>query len=242
MKTPILISAFVCAMPLLMAQPAQKPVPASQLTGFPFQNETLRYSVNWPSGLALGEVSLSARRVESGWSFDASIEAGVPAFAIADQLHSEVTSDLCSTQLVRDLSHAGRKTKEKTTFDFHNLSAHRETLVPAAGGTSDFSIPACPRDALAFFYFMRQELGQGRVAQPVSVYFGAAYNVELHYTGEMTIPVNNQPTVTDLVVVSIKGPKSDVQAEMYFARDAARTPLLIKLPLSMGTFSMELVR
>jgi hypothetical protein len=29
---------------------------------------------------------------------------------------------------------------------------------------------------------------------------------------------------------------------MYFARDAARTPLLFKVPLAMGTFSMELVR
>ncbi|HUB32416.1 MAG TPA: DUF3108 domain-containing protein [Bryobacteraceae bacterium] len=242
MKPHSLILAFVCTVPLLVAQTAQKPASAPQLTGFPFQNETLRYTVNWPSGLALGEVDLSARRVESGWAFDASIDAGVPAFAISDRLHSEASSDLCTGQLVREINHAGHKTKEKTTFDFHNLSAHRETLVPAGGGTSDFSIPACPRDVLAFFYFMRQELGQGRVAQPASAYFGAAYNVELHYTGEMTIPVNGQPTVTDLVVASIKGPKSDVQAEMYFARDAARTPLVIKLPLSMGTFSLELVR
>ncbi len=180
--------------------------------------------------------------MESGWAFDAAIDAGVPAFAIADQLHSQTTTDLCSTEFVRDLSHANRKTKERTTFDSHNLGAHRETLVPTGGGTSDFSVPSCPRDALAFFYFARQELGQGRVAPAAGVYFGAAYNVELHYTGEMTIPVNGRPTVTDLVLVSIKGPKSDTDAEMYFARDAARTPLLIKLPLSMGTFSMELVR
>jgi hypothetical protein len=29
---------------------------------------------------------------------------------------------------------------------------------------------------------------------------------------------------------------------MFFARDAARTPLVIRVPLSAGTFSMELVR
>jgi hypothetical protein len=29
---------------------------------------------------------------------------------------------------------------------------------------------------------------------------------------------------------------------MFFARDAARTPLVIRVPLSVGTFSMELVR
>ena len=198
MKPFSLILAIFCAVPLLSGQAAQKPAPTPKLTGFPFQNESLRYSVNWPSGLALGEVTLSARRVESGWVFDAAIDAGVPAFTIADQLHSQTTTDLCSTEFVRDLSHASRKTKERTSFDFHNLSAHRETLVPAGGGTSDFSIPSCPRDALAFFYFARQELGQGRVAPAASAYFGAAYNVELHYTGEMTIPVNGKPTVTDL--------------------------------------------
>jgi hypothetical protein len=29
---------------------------------------------------------------------------------------------------------------------------------------------------------------------------------------------------------------------MYFARDAARTPLLVKVPFALGKFSMELVR
>jgi hypothetical protein len=48
--------------------------------------------------------------------------------------------------------------------------------------------------------------------------------------------------VTDHVLVSIKGPKSDATAEIFFARDAARTPLLVKVPLSLGTVSVELVR
>ena len=29
-------------------------------TGFPFTNETLKYSINWPSGLSLGEATFSA--------------------------------------------------------------------------------------------------------------------------------------------------------------------------------------
>jgi hypothetical protein len=48
--------------------------------------------------------------------------------------------------------------------------------------------------------------------------------------------------VTDRVVVYVKGPKSDFSFETYYARDAARTPLLVKVPFSAGTFSMELVR
>jgi hypothetical protein len=40
----------------------------------------------------------------------------------------------------------------------------------------------------------------------------------------------------------VTGPKSSFSLETFFARDAARTPLLIRVPLSAGTFSMELVR
>jgi hypothetical protein len=47
---------------------------------------------------------------------------------------------------------------------------------------------------------------------------------------------------TDKVTCTVKGPNSEVKFDMYFARDPARTPLVIKAPLAMGTFSMELIR
>jgi hypothetical protein len=43
-------------------------------------------------------------------------------------------------------------------------------------------------------------------------------------------------------MVSVKGPKSDFTVEVFYARDAARTPLLIRIPQPVGTLSMELVR
>ena len=95
---------------------------------------------------------------------------------------------------------------------------------------------------MAFLYFARRELGQGRVAPPQQVFFGSAYSVRMDYTGAQTITVSDKPSVTDHLVVHVKGPKSDFSFEMFFARDAARTPLLIRVPLSVGTFSMELVR
>ena len=49
----ILFCALFSA-PLLLA--------ADQLTGFPFQNETLRYRVVWPGGKALGEVTMGAHK------------------------------------------------------------------------------------------------------------------------------------------------------------------------------------
>jgi hypothetical protein len=244
MKRFLAAAALAGALAALCAQTASKPAPAAaapKLTGFPFQDESLRYSIRWPSGLSLGDVTFAAHRGGPGWTFHLAIDAGVPGFNISDRYRSAATVELCSTELERDVSHGGKKTSEKTTFDQQNRTAQRETTSPK-GGKTDLDIPACAKDALTFFYFAREELGQGRVAPAQQVYLGAAYSVTLHYTGEATVTVGDKPAVTDRVMISVRGPKADVSAEAYFARDAARTPLLIKLPLSMGTFSMELVR
>lgn len=239
----LLTAALLVGAMAAWPQTAQKPAAPSapKLTGFPFQDESLHYSIKWPSGLSLGDVTFTARRGQSGWTFDSAIDAGVPGFSISDRYHSVATPELCSTELERNISHGGKKTTEKTTFDQRNRTAHRVTVVPE-GGKSDMDTPSCARDALAFLYFAREELGQGRVAPAQQVYFGSAYSVSLRYTGEATVRLDDKPAVTDRVMISVRGPRADVSAEAYFARDAARTPLMVKLPLSMGTFSMELVR
>ena len=74
----ILLLALACA-PLVMA--------ADQLTGFPFQNETLRYRVIWPGGGSLGDVTLTAHKTgEGGWDFGLSTSVGDPVGADLRQL------------------------------------------------------------------------------------------------------------------------------------------------------------
>ena len=48
--------------------------------------------------------------------------------------------------------------------------------------------------------------------------------------------------MTDHVVLSVKGPKSAFTVEVFFARDAARTPLVDQSAAELGTLSVELVR
>jgi hypothetical protein len=231
-RFPILI--FAAALLLDTTAPAQ--------TGYPFQDESLRYSLNWPSGLSLGDASLTSHKGSAGWTFDVSVDLAVPGFPIADKYHSVVTPQICSSELERTVTHGGRKSREKTSFDQDKHKAHRQTILPADGGASDFDIPSCARDALAFVYYVRQEMGQGRVAPQQQVFFGSAYNVRLEYTGAQTIQSGDKQAVTDHVVAYVKGPKSDFSFEIFFARDAARTPLSVRIPLTVGTLSLELVR
>jgi Protein of unknown function (DUF3108) len=215
--------------------------PAAALTGFPFTDETLHYSLNWPSGLSLGDATLTAHKTPSGWSFDASASAGVPGFTVLDRYHSSATANLCSTELTRDITHGKKHTSEKTTFDQQYNSAHRVTTLPKDGGETNFDTHTCARDALTFLYFARREMGQGRVAPAETVYLGAAYSVHMEYTGAVTIKSEDKPAVTDHVNVSIKGPAANAVIEIFFARDAARTPLLVRIPLAVGSFALELV-
>ena len=224
--------AFLCLLP---AAPAQ--------TGFPFQNESLHYTINYSSGLSLGDANLSAHKTAKGWDFTVSLDAAVAGFSLKDKYTASMEGAYCSTQFTRDTIHASKSNKEKTTFDQEKQTARRQTEFPSDGGYSDLSTGACGRDAISFLYFARKELGQGRVPPPQVVYFGSPYTVSQAYTGAQNITLaDKKPELTDRLVFTVKGPKSEFTVEVFYARDAARTPLLIKIPQAVGTLSMELVR
>jgi hypothetical protein len=219
-------------------------VPAS-LTGFPFTNETLHYTVSWSSGLGLGEAHFTAtrgkspKRQDEQWAFEFALDAAVPGFAVADRYRSTASVDLCSMTFDKQFTHGSRKSHERIEFDERAGLARRDAQ---GGGKSEVAISQCARDALTFLYYARRELGQGRVPPHEDVLFGGAYQVRLQYTGAQTIKVNDKKSESDRVVTTLKGPASEITFEMFFARDAARTPLLIRVPLSLGIFSLELAR
>jgi uncharacterized protein DUF3108 len=211
--------------------------PASAESGFPYQEESLLYTVNWPGGASLGEGRLSARRDsmhDGRWEFKLSLDASIPGFVITDQFRS-VAESFCSVQFEKDSVHGPRKSKEETSFDRATGIAKRSTR---DGGASEIETGTCARDALAFLYFARRELSQGRVPPPGTVFFGGPYQIRMEYKGVETLPSGP----ADKVAATVKGAASANSFEILFARDAARTPLAFRVPFAIGTFSMELVR
>jgi len=210
----------------------------------PFEEETLRYTVNWPSGLSLGEVEMHARRTKAAggsaerWEFTMKLDAAVPGFSVVDRYHSTASAQLCSLELEKDFTHGKRKAHEKTIFNPEARTATRQTL--GGGGKAEFEIPACARDALTFLYFVRSELARGRVPPAQKIYFGAAYDIRLTYSGRQTLRLPEAVLETDRMAVSVKGPASDVSFEVFFGVDAARRLVLVRLPLQMGLFTMQL--
>lgn len=207
--------------------------------------ETLHYSVNWPSGLSLGEATFASEHsqtVEKGsdqWRFALDIDASVPGFAIRDNYSSSAVGDLCSVELDKSSTHGKKKGDEKITFDQQQNAITRETT-SASGGKSETPVSSCARDALSYLQFVRRELAQGRIAPQQTVVFGALYQVRIEFRGAQTIKVADKMVETDRTTATIKGPATDLTVEIFFARDAARTPVLARLPLGLGTFTIEL--
>src|SRR5439155_25786981 len=102
------------------------------------------------------------------------------------------------------------------------------------------SVPACARDPLTFLQFVRKELAEGRLAPQQSVVLGSSYQVRFEYTGVQKVIVGKKPMEAERIQTTIKGPASDVTVEVFFARDAARTPVMAKIPSPLGAFVVEL--
>lgn len=212
------------------------------LTGFPYSSESLDYTVNWPTGLNLGEAHLRAAKAGDGWQFEFLLDAAVPGFTYSDRYRSHANANLCSLELEKDVTHGSRVAREKTVFDYHAGRATRASTLSEGGGHTDISINHCAYDGLAYLFYARKELAQGRVPQEQTVLFGAQYSARLQYTGAQEITINNKRRESDRVLLFLKGPASDSTVEIFFDRDPARTPLLVKAPFALGTFSMELAR
>jgi len=69
-----LLQIVIAALPLAAVALAQ--------TGFPSENESLHYNINWPGGLGIGKAVLTARKSASGWDFEMSLSGSIPGFSV----------------------------------------------------------------------------------------------------------------------------------------------------------------
>ncbi|MFN0100633.1 MAG: DUF3108 domain-containing protein [Bryobacteraceae bacterium] len=202
------------------------------------REERFQYEVKWPSGLGLGEAQMSAARDGGRWVLEFQIEASVPGFRVMDRYRSIVDDKFCTVEFEKEFEHGSRKGKETTTFA--NGKAKRVTA--GGGGTSEFAVPACPRDALAYLFFVREEVARGRIPGPQKLYFGSGYEVRVQFAGAEQVKVSEAPLEADKLRVSVTTTTGKLELDLFLARDEERTPALVRVPFAMGNFSMEWVR
>lgn len=236
----IIVLIGFCAFAFEAQSGEAQPAPQTALTGFPFTDEDLNYTLNWPGGINLGEAHLHAKHSGPNWDFRMTLDASIPGFEVRDIYSGESTADLCSSYFDRSTTHGSRKVDEKETVDRDRGVVSRTT--GSGGGHSDIPVPKCVKDALTFLFYTREEMGQGRVPSAQQFIFGSLYEMSLVYAGAPMVTVGGKQLQSDELNCTVKGPSSELKFDIYFARDPARTPLVVKVPFAMGTFSMELIR
>jgi hypothetical protein len=206
-------------------------------------SETLRYAVNWPSGLSLGEAQLGASRLKTPagerWKLSFRMDAAIPGFSVLEDVKSTTNADFCTVEYEKKVVRGKKNVNERTEFDTKKLTATRTTH---NGGKSEISTSACAKDAVSFLHFLRHELAQGRLPAQQAVYYGAAYQTRVEFKGSQPVKLQDGTVQADKIVGTIKGPASESTFEIFFAKDAIRTPLILSVPLTLGKFSMEIVR
>ena len=159
---------------------------------------------------------------------------------IDDAFRSITDASACSTQFEKHIRHGSKRAHESLRFGSN--SVERTNLVSESferPGTSPVS--GCAYDALAFLYYLRKDLADGRIAPPGRVFFGAGYEVELEYAQTRRLFWAGQRRLTDEIRVSVRGPASKHEFSVYFGRDEARTPLLIHAEFEGTLFTMQLL-
>jgi hypothetical protein len=236
------MKAFTSALIVFAALSAVAKPAATQstLTGFPFTDEDLNYSLVWPSGISLGEAHLHAKRAGQNWNLAFNYEAAIPGFPVKDNYRSEIAPDYCSISFDRSTVHGSRTSEDRTTIDRDRGTVTRFT--PKDGSKIEMQAPPCLKDALAYLFYSRFEMGQGRVPAAQDILYGNLHSIRPAYTGAPMIPMNGKQVQTDMLTCAIQIGTSQYTFDVYFARDAARTPLLITVPLPVGKLSMELIR
>jgi hypothetical protein len=201
-------------------------------------NETLHYSINWPTGVSLGEAQLSASSSAAHMHFAFDLDASAPAFPVSDRFRSDASGSYCSSAFEKSISQGSKKADDKETFD----SATGTVTRGSGASQAEMLSNPCGKDALTFLYFLRQELSQGRLPERAVVFFGAPYELRLKSAGTESIKIGSASVDADRITATATGPSSSISFEMLFLKDRARTLAVVRVPLALGKFSMELVK
>ena len=212
----------------------------SQQAGLPIpEDEQLTYSIAWPSGLPVGQADFKARFVDPGWRFEMSLNASLPEINIDDAYVSRTDAAACSLEFEKHARHGSKRTHEflrfgRTAVERFNL----ETVGQESPGVVPVS--GCARDALAYLYHLRKDLGAGRIPPPADIFFGAGYRLNLEYAQTRRLVWEGKRRLVDEIRAVVRGPASEHVFSVYFGRDEARTPLLFRVEFEGTPFTMQL--
>ncbi len=232
-------ASTVVALALLALAAATALAPGEEPASPIPDSEQLMYTIAWPSGLPVGRASLRARTLDPGWRFEMTLRATLPSIEIDDVFVTRTDSDLCSEVFEKHVRHGERRAHESLRFG-PGLVERFNLEAPAQEAPGRTASGDCARDALAFLYYLRQDLAAGRIPSAGSIFFGAAYRIRLRFVRPRRLTMGEDSRLADEFRAVVEGPASRHEFSVFMGQDEARKPLLFRMEFDEGTFSMQL--
>ena len=203
--------------------------------------ERLTFNLLWPSGISFGEAFLEASRVGEQIHLKATVVAELPQHRVSYSFTSITDQQLCSIRFNETLREGQKTTETSSEFD-QEKHVVRSTR---AGATTEHAIPACARDPLALHYHFRRQLALGQVpiGTPEAVgafYLGGDYAVRYEAITPESVKLGSKEWEGQRFLITARGSSGERSFEMWLRPDDARTPVAIRIPFSLATFSAEL--
>ena len=167
-------------------------------------------------------------------------DAAVPAFAVTESAKSKGTKDLCSTELIKDGTRGQRSIEREDQVRHGETHSHSQT--GGGGGKSEIGSAPVQGTHRTFISMSGRSLLPDVSPPQQAVYYGSAYQTRLQYTGTQKMRSGDEFVDADRLTATIKSSSKEMTVDLFFARDAARTPLLVQIPVAVGKFSVEFVR
>jgi uncharacterized protein DUF3108 len=201
----------------------------------------LSFNLIWPSGITLGEATLTASRAGKQIHLEASVVADIPQYHVGYTFASDADENLCSIRFSETLRE-GRSTRE-TTFDFDQ--AKHVVRRTRGGRTTESPIPDCARDPVALLYHFRRQLAAGllKVGTPEATgefYLGDNYTVHYDAIAAESVKVGSKTPGGDRFLIRVQDHGEERSFEVWIRTDASRAPVAVRVPLSLGTLAAEL--
>jgi hypothetical protein len=200
------------------------------------EGEKLVFEIFWPSGVSMGEATLEAKSIKDNLYFWAVAEVGLPQGRILYKYSSIASSDLCSREYRQSVERPGKFWEEITKFD---ADAGKAT-VSRDGRSREVTAAKCSRDPLALLYYYRAQAGVGKSASSETLFLGAPLSLKIEAKGKEQIKIKQTQRRGDHYIIMYPSASGDRSLELWLSDSPAQTPIAVRLPLPLATFSAEL--
>jgi Protein of unknown function (DUF3108) len=203
--------------------------------------ERLTFNLLWPSGLDLGEAFLEASKAGQEIHLKATVAAELPQHRIGYTLDSITDEQFCSVRASETLQEGADMRETSYEFDQEQHVVRRSR----DGETTEHPIPPCARDPLALLYHFRRQLALGQVPigtpEAVGAFFlDGDYSVRYEAITPETVGPGSNQWEGDRFFITAGGADGEHRFEMWVRPDNLRTPVAIRIPFPLATFTAEL--